>query len=102
MPTNEVPARANAEVRNNRERSRYELVLDGDVIGIADYVVTDDRVVLPHTEIRAEFRGRDFGAHLVRGALDDVRAAGGRVVPRCWYVAEFIERNPQYADLVGS
>jgi predicted GNAT family acetyltransferase len=34
--------------------------------------------------------------------LDDVRARGHTVVPRCWFVAEFIEQNPSYADLLAA
>jgi len=87
------------EVRNNAERSRYELTLDGELAGIADYRQVGGRTVFPHTEIRPPLRGRGLGAELVRGALDDVRASGGRVVPQCLYVAEFIDENPEYGDL---
>jgi predicted GNAT family acetyltransferase len=90
------------EVRNNAERSRYELVLDGELIGIADYRHLDGRTVFPHTEIRPAQRGRGWGAELVRGALDDVRTSGRQVVAQCWYVAEFIDDHPQYADLLAS
>jgi hypothetical protein len=31
--------------------------------------------------------------------MDDMRAAGRKVVPTCWFVAEFLDRNPDYADL---
>ena len=42
-----------------------------------------------------------FGTQLVQFALDDVRSTGRRVEPRCWYVAEFIATNPEYADLAS-
>lgn len=87
------------EVRNEESRSRYELVLDGEVIGIADYRVEGDEVVFPHTEIRSDLRGRGLGDVLVRGAMEDVRAAGRTVVPRCWFVVEFLELHPEFADL---
>jgi predicted GNAT family acetyltransferase len=87
-------------VRDNPERSRYELLVDDAVVGIADYVINDQVVVFPHTVIDTEHRGRGLGAMLVAGALDDVRRAGRTVVPRCWFVAEFIERNADYADLL--
>jgi predicted GNAT family acetyltransferase len=90
------------ETRNNVEESRYELVLDGDVVGVADYRVTGDTVVFPHTEIRAALRGRGYGEQLVRAALDDVRGDGRTVVPTCWFVAQFIEDNPEYRDLVAA
>jgi predicted GNAT family acetyltransferase len=89
-------------VRDNPDRKRYELVLDDQVVGIADYVVEGDRVVMPHTVIDASMRGRGLGAVLVQGALDDIRAAGRTVVPRCWYVADFLAEHPDYADLRAS
>jgi predicted GNAT family acetyltransferase len=88
-------------VRRNAERSRYELLADGKVVGVADYRVDGDTWTFPHTEIAHELRGQGLGAELVQGALDDVRRAGGAVVPLCWYVAEFIDANPAYADLLA-
>ena len=88
------------EVRNNVERSRYELVLDSVVVGVADYRDHGDVMVFPHTEIKSSLRGRGFGARLVRGALDDARAKGRHIVPRCWYVAQFVDENPEYRDLL--
>ena len=86
-------------VRNAADRSRYELIVDEQVVGIADYRVIDDEVVFPHTEIASHLRGQGLGEILVRGAMDDVRVAGRTVVPRCWFVAEFLEANPEYRDL---
>jgi uncharacterized protein len=37
----------------------------------------------------------------VRGALDDMRARGLKVAPVCPFVAAYIRRHPEYADLVG-
>ena len=47
-------------------------------------------------------QGEGLGAELVRRALDEVRASGATVVPQCWYVAQFIDENPEYADLVAA
>lgn len=88
------------EVRNVSDRSRYELLVDGQLAGIADYRVVADTVVFPHTEIDHSRRGQGLGAQLVQGALDDVRPSGRRVVPSCWYVAQFIDEHPEYRDLL--
>ena len=90
------------EVRRNTNASRYELVEDGSVVAIADYREQGDVLVFPHTEVAPDRRGEGLGAELVRGALDDVRATGGRIVPRCWYVADFVQDNPEYQDLLAS
>ena len=90
------------EVRNNSEASRYELIADGDVVGFADYRVNGDVVIFPHTVINPDRRGQSLGEILVTGALEDVRESGRRVVPACWFVAEFIDGHSQYQDLLAS
>jgi predicted GNAT family acetyltransferase len=62
------------EVRHRPEASRYEVLLDGRVVGVADYADRGDVLVFHHTEIDAPLRGRGLGAELVRFALDDLRA----------------------------
>ena len=89
------------DMRNNRERSRYELLIDGEVVGIAEYQVVGDVVVFPHTEIVPSRRGAGLGAQLVKYALDDVRASNRVIEPQCWYVAQFIGEHPEYADLAS-
>ena len=90
------------DVRHDPDRSRYELFVDGELVGVADYRLSRDGVAtFPHTEIVGHQRGQGLGAVLVRAALDAERAAGHTVVPTCWYVAEFIDDNPEYADLLA-
>jgi hypothetical protein len=87
------------EVRDNPEKSRYELLEDGKLLGVADYRLMDDKLAFPHTEIVPGRRNQGLGEQLVQGALDDVRRRGAKVVPMCWFVAEFLEEHPEYADL---
>jgi uncharacterized protein len=89
-----------SEVRDNVAASRYELLVDGAIAGTADYVEQGDALVFPHTVIDPRHRGRGYGAILVRGALDDVRRRGHTVIPRCWFVAEFIRAHGEYASMV--
>ncbi|MBX6381426.1 MAG: N-acetyltransferase [Microbispora sp.] len=91
---------AEARVVDNAAASRYEILLDGVVAGFAQYRLRDGSMVLPHTEIRDEFEGRGLGSKLVGAALDGARAAGLRVVPLCPFVACYIQRHPEYRDLV--
>ena len=89
------------EVRRNDDKSRYEILVDGKLAGLADFHERGGAVVFPHTEIDNRLRGQGLGAVLVKGALDDVAAAGKPVVPACWYVAQFIDENPAYQQLVA-
>ena len=89
------------EVSRNDDAGRYELRVDDRLVGIADFHRDGDVTVIPHTEIEQPLRGQGLGALLVQGVLDDLRARDTKVVPVCWYVADFIRDNPTYQDLVA-
>ncbi len=89
------------EVRNNATEHRYELVDDsGERIGLIDYKLRPGVVDLWHTEVDPQHGGQGYGQLLVRSALDDVRAQGLKVRPTCPFVKKYVERHPDYADLV--
>jgi predicted GNAT family acetyltransferase len=90
----------NIEVADNPAASRYEIDVDGAVIGFADYRRSDGRVVFPHTVITPSMRERGIAEILVRHALDAARREGRVVVPACSYLAEFTDSHPEYADLL--
>jgi predicted GNAT family acetyltransferase/glutaredoxin len=82
--------------------SRYEL-RDGErMIGEAAYHRRDGRIALTHTEVDEALEGRGLGGALVAAALDDARREGLEVVPLCPFVAAYIERHPEYQDLVAA
>jgi uncharacterized protein len=84
------------------ENSRYE-IRDGDLLlGQAVYQLRGDQVVFTHTEVDMDQERSGLGGTLVRGALDDVRSKGGTVVPMCSFVRGWIERHPEYQDLVAA
>jgi predicted GNAT family acetyltransferase len=84
------------------EDSRYE-IRDGDrLLGMAAYQRRGDQVVFTHTEVDSDAGQPGLGSTLVRAALDDVRGKGGSVVPMCSFVRGWIERHPEYRDLVAA
>ncbi len=89
-----------AEVVDAPEASRYELRLDGELIGAAVYRLRLDRIVFIHTEVAEAYEGRGFAGLLASSALDDARRRGLAVVPLCPYIAAYIDRHPSYQDLV--
>ncbi|WP_448640846.1 GNAT family N-acetyltransferase [Geodermatophilus sp. URMC 63] len=87
-------------VHDAPDAERYE-IRDGDrLLGLAAYHRHGEQVVFTHTEIDPGAEGSGLGGKLVRAALDDVREKGGRVVARCSFVRGWIERHPEYGDLV--
>ncbi|MFJ6956418.1 GNAT family N-acetyltransferase [Micromonospora aurantiaca (nom. illeg.)] len=88
-------------VEENTAKRRFEILVDDALAGFTAYTLRGETLVFTHTEVDDRFQGQGVGAALVRGALDQVRARGGRVVPQCPFVASFIERHPEYTDLVA-
>ena len=88
------------EVRDNRDRTRYEIREDGELAGFLQYSMRGGRLILVHTEIDDAHDGRGLASVLVRGALDDIRSRGLCIVPICPYVERFVQKHPEYDDLV--
>lgn len=90
------------QVIDNQAEHRYEALLDGTVAGFAEYRLGNSTITFTHTIVEPEFEGKGIGGALARGALDDVRRQGNRqVVPRCPFIKAWIERHPDYQDLVN-
>lgn len=87
------------EILHNPAAHRYETTVDG-YLSVCEYEIAGERITFTHTLVPPELRGRGIAEKLVRVALADARAAGKRVVPACSYVAKFIERNKEFADLL--
>ncbi|MCO1653495.1 GNAT family N-acetyltransferase [Pseudonocardia humida] len=88
------------EVVDVPDESRFEIRVDGERAGLAAYRLHADRIVFLHTEIDDAHEGRGLGGVLVRAALDSARERGLRVVASCPFVRGWIERHPDYSDLV--
>ena len=87
------------EVVNNKAHHRYELGVDGH-LAATYYKMSDGVITFVHTEVPSELGGKGIGSRLVKGALDQVRADGLRVIAQCPFVKAYIEKHPDYQDLL--
>ena len=87
------------DIVNNRERHRYELAVDGH-IAATYYVIADGVITFIHTEVPPELGGKGIASKLIRGALDQVRAEGLKVIAQCPFVKAFIDKHADYQDLL--
>jgi uncharacterized protein len=90
------------QITNNDGRNCYEGVIDDQVVGVVVYKRIGGRVVIRHTVIEPEFRGKGLGAQLVRTVLDDLRKRGDKLTNYCGFVADFIADNPEYQSVVDA
>jgi hypothetical protein len=101
QPDDGVPDQNRATVQLGRDvaGTRFEGRVDGELVGVIDYVRAGRVLAFTHTGTEAAWRGRGIAGELTRLALDEVRARGERVRPLCSYTVHFLAGHPEYEDL---
>ncbi|GAB3554019.1 GNAT family N-acetyltransferase [Noviherbaspirillum agri] len=91
-----------AELRNNSQAHRYELLDNGSIVAFADYELAGDAIRFTHTEVVSGNEGKGFGSSLAKKALDHACAENRKLVPVCEFIASYIAKHPEYQDRVKS
>jgi len=89
-----------SNVCDNTARSRFELDADGH-LAFSNYKRDDGVLTVLHTEVPKELNGRGIGSALARGLLDTARAQGLKIRPICPFVKGYIDKHPEYRDLLA-
>ncbi len=87
------------QVVNNPAAKRFETHVDGH-LAILQYAVKRGKIVFLHTEVPDELEGQGIGGQLAKAGLEYARAEGLGVVSECPFVSSYIQRHPQYQELV--
>jgi NAD+ kinase len=96
-----LPDAGNARVVDNFEEQRYEILLGGETVGTLDYRRRGAYIELLDTEIEQSFAGRGLAGRLATAALEDARAKAVPVKVTCPFVTGYVERHPEYSDLLA-
>ncbi|WP_442756701.1 GNAT family N-acetyltransferase [Methylocystis sp. JAN1] len=91
---------SSATVRRNFAKSRFELEIDG-ALALAEYRLDDKAITFTHTETPPALQGRGVASRLIHGALLEARAQGLKVRATCSFVAAYLKRHREFADLEG-
>ena len=87
------------DVVMNPATGRFEVTLDAEV-AFAEYHLHEGYITLPHTVVPPAFEGKGVGSALAKAALGYARDHGLKVKPTCPFIAGYIDRHPEYQDLV--
>lgn len=93
-------ATSSLSVMHNVQLQRFELATGDAPVAFISYTYEGENVILDHTFVPDEFRGRGLAGQLVRAALNEARQRRWRIVPRCPYVVRFIQRAPEFEDVL--
>ena len=89
------------EFSDQTDASRYAMHIDGEFVGVLDYRILGDSISLTRAFTVPHHRGKGYAAQLVQYAVDDIERSGTRrIVPMCWYVADWFEAHPERSALL--
>lgn len=90
------------KVTDNLYEARYEAQVDGEIVGVIEYELTeDDLIILIHTDVLPTYQDHGVGGAMARQTLDDIRRRGLRVRVVCPFMRGWLERHAEYEDLIG-
>ncbi len=91
---------SNLDITHNEQGQRFETTIDGQT-GYVSYQERGDSLVYDHTIVPQALGGQGVGSALVEHALNYARNQDKKVVPQCSFVASYINKHPEYQDLVA-
>ncbi|WP_034337020.1 GNAT family N-acetyltransferase [Deinococcus misasensis] len=88
-------------VRNQQDKQRYEAILNGEVVGFAEYRPLQQAVMFTHTEVNPGLEGQGIASTLIQTALKETQQAGKWVIPMCPFVVGYIQKHPEHLSAVN-
>lgn len=88
------------EVQHNEQARQFEVTVDGRLAKITYVMLGPTQIIFTHTVVPFSLKGQGIASYLARHVLDYARENGLAVIPQCPFVRSYIERHPEYQDLV--
>lgn len=86
-------------VQHLPEKQRFEIHQSGQV-AVLEYNLQAGVIAFTHTGVPPALEGQGIGSQLARAGLEFAREQQLKVRPFCWFIAGYIERHPEYQDLL--
>ena len=85
----------------NDLKNRYEYLLDQQNRAYIEFTTHDHIWTLTHTIVPSAYEGQGIASALTRDVLDEALRQGVKIRVMCSYISHWIERHPQYQDLLA-
>lgn len=86
-------------IEHNAAQQQFQYEEDAQMARL-DYTLSDGVMTITHTGVPRPLEGRGIAGDLTRTALDTARREGWKVRPACSYAHAYINRHPEYQDLL--
>jgi hypothetical protein len=87
-------------VEDAPERERFEIYDGDELAGYTAYRYNGDLIAFMHTQIEPEREGQGMASQLILYALESARERGLEVLPFCPFVNGYIQRHPEWQDII--
>lgn len=85
---------------HNKDDNKYEFHLE-DHIAYITYDNQNGVLHLTQTIVPDALAGKGLAKKLTIAVMDEIEAQGLKMQPQCSYIVAFVEKNPDYAHLLG-
>lgn len=87
------------EVKHDKVNNRFVINIDG-LDSFVEYSLNEKEMNLYHTYTPPQLRGKGLAEKVVRAAIEYAKENSLKVIPSCSYVAVFMQRHPEYSELL--
>ncbi|ULQ57222.1 N-acetyltransferase [Flavihumibacter rivuli] len=88
--------------RQHDNRGMFFVGMDGAILAEMVYTLpSDTRMIIEHTEVSEELRGRDVGFHLVEAAVEYARVHGMTIIPLCPFAYSVFQKRADFHDVMA-
>ncbi len=94
--------RLDVQVTDKSDAKRFEAHVGGELAGVIEYIPLPGKIIATHTEVLPGFEGEGVASTLIAAMLRQLRADGRLIQPLCPYVAAYLRRHPEYADVIDT
>lgn len=88
------------EVINDLQGSRFVLDVDGQEVYVL-YAEDKQTLDLYSTYTPPKLRGQGLAEKVVLAAFEYAQEKNLKVIPSCWYVRVFIDKHPEFQNIVS-
>lgn len=75
---------------------------DGNILAEMVYTMpSPDKMIIEHTEVSDELRGRHVGNQLVHTAVEYARTHQMKIIPLCPFANSVFKKTPEYKDVLN-
>lgn len=87
--------------KNADKKGCFYVKVDDEVLAQLVYAQTDaEKMILEHTEVDDELRGKNVGFQLVTAAVSYARQHNLKILPICSFAKSVFDKKPDFADVL--